>query len=92
MPHAQIDWCLDTALGHFRIWQVPQSNASCIVDYRGWGFFFVRLFIKMWNGALKLARGATFLLLIRFVSLRNLSHGADFLVVLPASFDAVKFL
>jgi len=46
----------------------------------------------MWNGALKLARGATFLLLILFVSLRNLSHGVDVLVMLPASFDAVKVL
>jgi len=55
-------------------------------------YFFASLFIKMWNGALKLARGATFLLLILFVSLRSLSHGADFLVMLPASFDAVKLL
>jgi len=46
----------------------------------------------MCYGALKLARGATFLLLILFVSLRNLSHGAVFLVMLPASFDAVKLL
>jgi len=55
-------------------------------------YFFVSLFIKMWNGALKLARGVTFLLLILSVSLRNLSHGAYFLVMLPASFGAVKLL
>ena len=55
-------------------------------------FFFDILFVKMWNGALKLATGATFLLLMLFVFLRNLSHGADFLVMLPASFDAVKIL
>jgi len=54
--------------------------------------FFVILFIKIWNGTLKLARAATFLLLILFVSLRNLYHGADFLVMLPASFDAVNIL